>query len=322
VWRSWLARLRMDRRALGGCVAALLVFSLGGGAAADGHARRGEPAGAPIAGTGTPAPRPPKATAAPAPPPPVVLDRRGLTRALDRYLDGRRGSVSLAMRDLVTGNTYHYRGDHRYATASCAKVDILMTLLLRAQKEKTKPSGAERRMADLSIRYSDNQTTDRLWERIGGAAGMTAANRKFGVKNTRATEGDCLGLHCWGITDTTVREQIKLLNQLVDEDSPLEAANRAYVLKLMSKVIKEQRWGVSAAAVPGDQVALKNGWQKRTAHGGLWAINSIGRVRTPGHDFLIAVMSDHNPDTGYGIASVERVAEIAGKAFRKTSGTA
>lgn len=315
-----MARLRIDRRVLGGCVVALLVLSLGGGAAADGR-DRGEPGAAPIART-SPAPRPPKATAAPAPAPPVALDRRALTRALDRYLDGRRGSVSLAMRDLVTGNTYHYRGDHRYATASCAKVDILMTLLLQAQKKKTKPSGGERRMADLSIRYSDNQTTDRLWERIGGAAGMTAANRKFGVKNTRATEGDCLGLHCWGITDTTVREQIKLLNQLVDTGSPLDAANRGYVLKLMSKVIKAQRWGISAAAERGDQVALKNGWQKRTAHGGLWAINSIGRVRTPGHDFLIAVMSDHNPDTGYGIASVERVAEIAGKEFRRTSGTA
>lgn len=308
-----------DRRTIAVSLAALLVLILGGGAVIDYRAPRAEPAPAPTTGA-TPTPR---ATPTPTPTPtPVALDRRALTRALDRYLKGRRGSVSLAMRDLTTGHSYSYRGDHRYATASCAKVDILMTLLLQAQKRKRTPSREERRMADLAIRYSDNQTTDRLWERIGGAAGMTRANRAFGVKDTRATEGDCLGLHCWGITDTTVREQVKLLHALVDDDSPLTAKNRAYVLDLMSRVVKAQRWGISAAAEPGDKVALKNGWQKRTAHGGLWAINSIGRVQSDRHDFLIAVLSDHNPTIGYGIASVEKVAEIAAKEFRKTSGPA
>jgi beta-lactamase class A len=258
----------------------------------------------------------------PAPfPPPVKLDRRALTKALDRYLDGRAGSASLAMRDLGTGNSYEYRSGHRYATASCAKVDILMTLLLRAQRRDQKPTGEQRRLAAQSIRYSDNFAADRLWESIGGASAMNAANRAFGVRDTRAVNGDCLGLHCWGITDTTAAEQLKLLKALVADDGPLSAANQRYVLDLMGEVVDEQAWGVSAAADKGDKVALKNGWQVRTAHGGLWAINSIGRVRTvDGHDFLIAVLSDHNPHPGYGIASVERVVQIAAKEFRKTSG--
>ncbi|GAA2094889.1 serine hydrolase [Actinomadura alba] len=270
-----------------------------------------------------PSPLPPPAPTAT--PKPRKLDRKGLTRALDRYVRGR--PVSLVMRDLTTGITYRYHPKRRFVTASCAKVDILMTLLLQRQgrsskgkRTRSRPlSAEERRLAGLAIRYSDNKATDRLWEVVGGPTGVAAANRRFGLRDTRTSGGRCLDLYCWGITDTTTEEQVRLLANLVRTDGPLNAADRAYVLRLMSSVVKEQAWGVSAAARKGDQVALKNGWQRRLAHGKLWAINSIGRVRTPGHDWLIAVMSDHHATTGDGIAVVEHVVELAAREFRKTT---
>jgi beta-lactamase class A len=297
-----------------------------------GGADRGHPAAAvsprttaspAVSVTATP---PPPTPATPRPRPrPRRLDRKGLTRALDRYLGGR--PVSLVMRDLTTGATYRYHPDRRFVTASCAKVDILMTLLLQRQgghamgtRARHRPLGAEdRRLAELAIRYSDNKATDRLWERVGGPGAVTAANRRFGLRGTRTSGGRCEDLYCWGITDTTAEEQVRLLSNLVRTDGPLDAGNRAYVLRLMSKVIKEQAWGVSAAARRGDRVALKNGWQRRLAHGKLWAINSIGRVRTSGHDWLIAVMSDHHATTGAGIAVIEHVVELAAREFRKTT---
>jgi beta-lactamase class A len=309
-------------RALSAIAAAVLVLSSGGGAVS------GPDDAGRSAGTATPVPALAAAPSAgrdhppPRPTAPRKLDRKLLTKRIDSYLDNRSGSVSLAVRDLTTGNTYRYRASRRYATASTAKVDILMTLLLQAQKAKRKPSGLQRDLASNAIRHSDNRATDMLWQRIGGASGLTAANRKFGVKRTRATDGKCLDLFCWGITDTTADDQVKLLYALVRDDSPLKEENRRYVLDLMSKVIKEQAWGVSAAARPGERISLKNGWQKRLAHGGLWAVNSIGRVRAQGHDLLIAVLSDHNPNVGYGIKSIERVVEIAGEEFRKTHGRA
>jgi beta-lactamase class A len=250
-------------------------------------------------------------------PRPRALDRRKLTRALDRYVAGR--PVSLVVRDLTTGTTFRYHASRRFVTASCAKVDILMTLLLQRQRRHRGLSADERRLAGLAIRYSDNKAADRLWEKVGGPEAVTAANRRFGLRDTRTSGGRCLDLYCWGITDTTAEEQVRLLDDLVREDGPLNARNRAYVLGLMSKVIKEQAWGVSAAAHKGDEVALKNGWQRRLAHGKLWAINSIGRVRTDGHDLLIAVMSDHHASTGAGIAVVEHVVELAAREFRKTT---
>jgi beta-lactamase class A len=277
-----------------------------------------EPAVAATPPSAPPVVPPPSSAPAQAPPPePRPLNGRKLTRALDRYLGGR--PVSFVMRDLTTGVTYRYHPGRRFVTASTAKVDIVMTLLRQRQKQDRGLSSQERSLADSAIRYSDNQATDRLWEIVGGPGGVAAANRGFGLRSTRTSGGMCLDLYCWGITDTTAEEQIRLLSNLVRTDGPLEARNRAYVLGLMSRVIKEQAWGVSAAARKGDEVALKNGWQRRLAHGGLWAINSIGRVRTDGHDFLIAILSDHHATTGAGIVMIEHVVELAAEEFRATT---
>lgn len=284
-------------------------------------------------GSGSPAvataPRPPVTTVVPAVPPvpmtpsatpvptPNKLDSKRLAKDISRYLRGR--PLSMTVRDLTTGQTFRYRPTARFVTASVAKVDIVMTLLLQAQKDERKLSSTERELASQAIRYSDNHATDRLWERIGGASAVASANRKFGLKDTRTVDGKCLDLYCWGITDTTTVEQVRLLDRLVDDGSPLTPENRDYLLGLMGKVVKEQAWGVSAAARKGDEVALKNGWQRRLAHGKLWAINSVGRVRADGHDLLIAVLSDHHSDTGAGIAVVERVVEMAAEEFRRTT---
>lgn len=276
---------------------------------ADGPART---AGSPSGPANARAPAPAPSTSRPA-----KLDRRRLTRDIDQYLRGR--PLSVAVRDLTTGVTYQYRPDRRFVTASCAKVDILMTLLLRAQRQGTPLTAAERAMAGRAIRASDNDAADRLWELAGGPQGVAAANRRFGLRHTRTFGGRCVDLYCWGITDTTATEQVHLLEDLVGARSPLNAANRAYVLRLMRSVNDDQSWGVGAAAAEGERggAALKNGWQLRLSHGKLWAINSIGRVRTGGHDLLIAVLSDHHATIPVGIKTVEHVAHLTGAEFRR-----
>ncbi|REE98738.1 serine hydrolase [Thermomonospora umbrina] len=291
-----------------------LVLSLVGPAASRSPGRPVEVAAAPTGTVPTP-----QVSSAPEPPPPEPRELASgrLTRAIDRYLKGR--PLSLSVRDLATGIAYRYRPGARFVTASVAKVDIVMTLLLQAQKQGRRLDAYERRLAEQAIRYSDNKATDRLWERVGGAGPVAAANRRFGLKKTKTVDGRCLDLYCWGITDTTADEQIRLLSELVDDKGPLDARNRAYVLKLMGTVAPEQAWGVSAAARDGDRVALKNGWQRRLSHGKLWAINSVGRVRTGGHDLLIAVLSDHHATSAAGIAVVERVVGLAAGEFRRTT---
>jgi hypothetical protein len=282
-----------------------------------GHTPGAAPSSA--ATSGVAGPRATPSPASPSPPSkPKKLDRKGLTRALDGYLKGRVSGVSLVMVDRTTGYTYRYRPTAEYVTASAVKIDIRAALLLRNQRAHRSTSAAQRADADVMIRYSDNKAADRLYTGIGGVAGLDAANRKLKLRHTHAVEGRCIDLLCWSLTRTTADDQIRLMKALV-QSGPLNAKNREYVLGLMGRVSKEQSWGVRAAARQGDQVANKNGWMTHQADGDRWAINSIGRVQGHGHDFLVAVLTEHNPSEGYGITTAEHVVTLAAKAFRATT---
>jgi hypothetical protein len=245
------------------------------------------------------------------PDPPI--EAKKITKRLDRYLAGRPGPVTAMVKDLTTGRLYRYHRNERVITASTAKVQILMALLLKTPWHKL--SKATRRDADLMIRYSDNHAADRLWLRIGGAAGFTKAGKKYGLRHTQGVPGNCVDLYCWGITRTSAEDQVRLMKALASAKSPLRAKDRAQVLKLMGEVVDGQDWGVSAARCKGDRVALKNGWLKRVSTK-RWAIVSVGLIRGHGHDYAVAVLTENNADTGQGIATVEGVTERIMKSFR------
>ncbi|MEO3870288.1 serine hydrolase [Nonomuraea sp. B12E4] len=239
-----------------------------------------------------------------------------IDRRLNRYLAGRPGPVSAMVKDLATGRVYRYHAGESMITASSAKVQILLALLLKTPWEKL--SGDVRRDAELMIRHSDNQAADRLWLRIGGAAGFTEAGRRFGLKHTQGVPGDCVDLYCWGITRTSAEDQVRLMQALVSGKGPLRRKERDQVLRLMGAVVDGQDWGVSVAACEGDRVALKNGWLKRVSNK-LWATISVGLVRGEGRDYAIAVLTEGSPEVGYGMATVEGVVRRIMQSFRKCS---
>jgi hypothetical protein len=295
--------------------ALLLASGCALGSAAVAQRSSGAPPAAP-ATTAPPGPGP----ASPTPPPkPKKLDRKSLTRAIDRYLDDRVSDASLVMVDRATGFTYRYRPTSEYVTASVVKVDILATLLLQNQRAHRGLTAGQRADAEVMIRHSDNEAADRLYTRVGGAAGVDAANRRLKLRHTHAVDGKCIDLLCWSLTRTTADDQVRLLEDLVRGGGALSAKNRAYVLGLMGRVAKEQSWGVRAAARGADEVANKNGWMTHQADGDRWAVNSIGRVRGHGHDFLIAVFTSHNPSEGYGITTAEHMVTLAAQRFRDTT---
>jgi beta-lactamase class A len=232
--------------------------------------------------------------------------REQLTRALDRYLRDRSGQLSLSLRDLSTGFTFTYRPKTRTVTASIVKVDILIALLLRAQREDRHLTASERALARRMIEVSDNDAANALWYAAGGSTGLTAANKKLGLRSTTPGPGGV-----WGATTTSAADQVRILRALTSTHSPLKAKSRRYILGLMSHVTPEQAWGVSAAAADDDDaVALKNGWLPRPVDGGRWTINSIGRVRGDGHDYLIAVLSKRNSSMGAGVETVEHATRL------------
>ncbi|GAA2215851.1 hypothetical protein GCM10009850_113190 [Nonomuraea monospora] len=244
----------------------------------------------------------------------VKVPAKRISKRLDGFLAGRPGAVAAMVKELETGRVYRYHAGERLITASTAKVQILMALLLRTPWKKL--PAQVRRDAEQMIRYSDNHAADRLWVRIGGAEGFSAAGKAFGLKHTRGVPGSCVDLYCWGITQTSVDDQVRLMQALVSGKSPLKAAEREQVLRLMGAVVDGQDWGVSAAACRGERVALKNGWLKRVSNK-LWATISVGLIRSDGRDYAVAVLTEGSPEVGYGIATVEGVAERIMRDFRR-----
>lgn len=227
-------------------------------------------------------------------------------------------AISVAVLDVASGDSAGY-GDASFDTASIVKLNILAALLLQAQDADRRLTAQERTYASAMIRDSDNVSATALWNVIGQAAGLDAANERFRLT---ATEGGH-GLY-WGLTQTTAADQLVLLRQVFGDDdtSELSAASRAYVQDLLGRITEGQDWGVSAAATggaSGSGFALKNGWLPRTATG-LWDINSVGRVEVDGREFLVAVVSDGHTTKAKGVAAVEAAARAAVSVFADTAG--
>ncbi|GGM00643.1 hypothetical protein GCM10010129_50210 [Streptomyces fumigatiscleroticus] len=221
--------------------------------------------------------------------------------------------VSVAVLDTESGESASY-GDAVFDTASIVKVDILAALLLQAQDAGRTLTAAEKTYATAMIENSDNDSASALWDAIGQADGLDAANERFGLTETEGGDGAL-----WGLTQTTAADQLTLLRQVFGDDSELSEASRTYLRGLMEDIAADQQWGVSAAA-DGSAWALKNGWLQRSTTG-LWDINSIGRVTAGGHGYVVAVLSNGNATKAAGISLVESAARAAVSAFTGTDAT-
>jgi hypothetical protein len=223
------------------------------------------------------------------------------TPALDAALNQRAGVVSAAVLDLRNGNLYTYRPGVEAITASVVKVQILGTLLVRAQNTGQPLSAADQALATDMIELSDNDDATDLWNEIGGAPAVAAFDRSVGMLATTPNLS-------WGLTTTTAADQVKLLEHLVEPNGILSDASRAFILQLMEHVAPFEYWGVSSSTSPGTTVALKNGW---LPWGGGWAVNSIGWVDGSERNYLIAVLTSGSPNEAYGISSISMVADAA-----------
>ncbi|MFJ3305655.1 serine hydrolase [Streptomyces sp. NPDC086549] len=235
-----------------------------------------------------------------------------LAKAMKSVTVPAAAKVSAAVLSLDSGDSAAY-GDGAFDTASIVKVDILATLLLQAQDAGRHLTATEKAYATKMIENSDNVSATALWDTIGQADGLDAANKRFGLTGTAGGDGAL-----WGLTQTTAADQLVLLQQVFGDDSKLSEASRAYLQGLMKNIESDQQWGVSAAS-GGAAPALKNGWLARSTTG-LWDVNSIGRVTVDGTAYLVAVLSNGSASQAKGISLVESAAKAAVSAF--TGGSA
>jgi beta-lactamase class A len=228
-----------------------------------------------------------------------------LAKALAPVLRHRTGRIAVGVTDLSTGVTVTYHARQSFHTASIVKAGILATLLLQLQRQRTVPSVDEQDLATAMIEDSDNNAASALWNTIGAAAGLAAGDQALRLRHTVPGPGGW-----WGLTSTTVTDQLRLLSALASQRSSLTAASRRYELALMRNVESGQDWGVTAAASRRSRPAVKNGWMPDGPLG-LWDINSIGMISRHGQRLLVAVLSSGQPAQQAGIDQVQVVARAA-----------
>ncbi len=221
------------------------------------------------------------------------LDAR-LAAALRPVLGGHPGRLAVGVVDLKTGATVSYDADLPIRGGDVVTTDILAAMLLEHQQAGTPISGREAQLAADMIENGSVPAATQLWNLVGGAPGVAAANATLKLRGTIPAPDD------WTWTSTTVADQLQLLADLVDPGSPLRPAARDYALGLMTDVAAGQRWGVLAAASAHTAAAVNDG----SLVGPAWVVGSIGVIRHNGNELLVAVLSDRNPAEVPALAAV------------------
>ncbi|MFD6553967.1 serine hydrolase [Streptomyces sp. NPDC058398] len=249
------------------------------------------------------------AAAAPAPTVSCTSGKAGLAAKLQKditaALANRRGTVAVGLYDRSTSTTCTLRATTSFDSASTVKVTVLAALLWDAKKHNRYLTSTETSLATKMITQSDNASTTKLWNQLGltkikgflAAAGMT--------KTTPGTGG------YWGLTQINVTDEQKLLKLVTAKNTVLSDNARAYILKLMNKVVSSQRWGTPAGAPSTVTVHVKNGWLSRSSNA--WRVHSLGTFNGGGHDYMMSVLTVGSSTMDYGVATIQAVAKAIHK---------
>jgi beta-lactamase class A len=230
---------------------------------------------------------------------------------LGRYLARRAGRITAALYDARTGRTWLLHPAVSQYTASIVKVEIMGTALREAQSAGGGLPAAEAGLLPPMIENSDNDAATTLLGDVGGAEAVTRFDQSAGMRHTRFSTLPLIPgtpWPGWGLTTTTALDQVALLRRFAFPNRDLSDRSRSYGLALMEHVEAGQNWGVSAGTGAGTTVALKNGWLPLSGAG--WQVNSIGWISGRGRDYVLAVLTDHDPSEAYGIATIACIATI------------
>lgn len=227
--------------------------------------------------------------------PPVSIDRPTVAPTgpvadqLDQIMDvysKNTAKLGVYVRDLNSGKDWNGNGDYSSQSASMAKVMIVAMALRKARADGHPLAFEQQTDASNALINSDNDSADRLWAHAGGAdAYQRLANElQMGSTHRDPVRPD------WSWTWTSPRDQVTLLERLLNPTPALPDEDRLYALDIMRKTNPTQIWGVGTRRSENVAVQMKDGWVEFKSSDGLWAVNSMGHVEGEGRNYLAAMM--------------------------------
>jgi hypothetical protein len=242
--------------------------------------------------------------AIPAAAPAAPYPDRGQMDAVRDYLKQREGVVGVGVID-SQGDVRGVHDRRRFVTASVIKAMLLVSYLRNVAHQERGLTSYERSRLRPMITVSSNRAATWTYYRVGNAALRRLARR---------ADMDQFSICCssWTYATFSARDQAKFFWRL-ERLTPRRF--RKYATGLLHSVVRRQSWGIPSVARPrGFSVFFKGGW-RRTGRGKL--VHQASFIRYGGTGFSLAVLTDGNPSTSYGIATI---AGVARRILRVTPG--
>ena len=210
------------------------------------------------------------------------------------YLKQRGGVVGVGVID-SKGRVRGIRDRRRFVTASVIKAMLLVAYLRRVEDQDRGLTAYERGRLRPMITVSSNSAASWAYVRIGDRRLRRLARR---------ADMDQFSVCCWWThARFSARDQAKFFWKL-ERLTPRRF--RRYATKLLRSVVARQSWGIPSVARPrGFSVFFKGGW-RGTNLGRL--VHQASFIRSSETAFSLAVLTDGNPSTSYGIRTIEGVA--------------
>jgi hypothetical protein len=218
-----------------------------------------------------------------------------ITRA-ERFLSGRIGRTALAVVD-SEGRMSGVHVDQTFITGSVVKAMLLVAYLRRldAMGRHSIDSSSNSFLYPM-IHVSDNGAATRCWS-IVGDSGLDAVARAAGMTNFSIS-----GI--WARAMISASDQARFFFEM---DSLIPREFVGYARHLFSTIAAFESWGIPAVARPlGYTVFFKAGWRPSPD---VYLVHQIARLEGHHRTFSMAVMTDGDPDMGYGIATIQGVTQ-------------
>ncbi len=224
---------------------------------------------------------------------PELFPPAGRVAAARRFLRGRAGIESWALLD-SHGRMHGFAPRRIYVSASLVKAMLLVAYLRKIGNRM--PTRFEQATLGPMITVSDNGRASAVYGRVGGSA-LRALARRAGMRRFHDAG-------YWSGALFSAEDQARFF-AVFDRLTP--PRSRAYARRLLSSIVRYQRWGFSRFSLArGFRTFFKGGW-RNTSRGSLVheaALFERGPLR-----ISMAVLTDGNPSHGYGTATLRGVAQ-------------
>jgi len=198
---------------------------------------------------------------------------------------------------VLDGRGARVRGLHRttrFRSASVVKAMMLVSVLRRARDRPL--TSAERARLRPMITRSDNAAASAIYAEIG-ASGLRRVARVAGMRSFSPASP-------WGVSQITAADQVRFFLR-IDRLAPRR--HRPFARRLLSSIVKGQRWGIAPVARRRKlKIFFKGGFVPGIRH----QVALLERKRD-GERIALAVLTRNSPSDRYGEETIEGIAARA-----------